>query len=94
MKAVTGIGGSPLIGASLAGLIVAFICGGATGATGLLGPILTPVYTEMGANMEMVGRIVMASGHVTGTLPNGGFINTVITGIAKDTYKNCFKYLF
>ena len=94
LKAVTGIGGSPLIGASLAGLIVAFICGGATGATGLLGPILTPVYTEMGANMEMVGRIVMASGHVTGTLPNGGFINTVITGIAKDTYKNCFKYSF
>lgn len=94
LNAVTGIGGSPLIGASLAGLIVAFICGGATGATGLLGPLLTPVYTSMGANMEMVGRIVMASGHVTGTLPNGGFINTVITGIAKDTYKNCFKYSF
>ncbi len=73
---------------------MAFICGGATGATGLLGPILTPVYTAMGANLEMVGRIVMASGHVTGTLWNGGFINTVITGIAKDTYKNCFKYSF
>jgi len=94
LGAVTGIGGSPLIGASLAGLIVAFICGGATGATGLLGPILTPVYTAMGANLEMVGRIVMASGHITGTLWNGGFINTVITGIAKDTYKNCFKYSF
>ncbi len=91
---VTGMGGSPVVSAAIASLIVSAITGGATGATGLLAPILTPVYTAMGANLEMIGRIVSTAGHVGGVLPNGGFVNTAIIGIANDTYKNCFKYTF
>ena len=48
----------------------------------------------MGANMEMIGRITISTAHVGGTLPNNGFVNTVINGIARDTYKNCYKYSF
>lgn len=92
LDSVTGMGGSPVVSAAIAAMIMSFICGGATGATGLLAPILAPIYTGMGANLAMVGRIVNAAGHVGGLMPNGGFVNTVITGIANDTYKNCFKY--
>ena len=81
-------------GAALAGLIMSFLCGGATGATGLLAPILSPIYGAMGVNLAMVGRITLTAGHVGGLMPNGGFVNTVITGIAGDTYKNCYKSVF
>ena len=65
--------------------------GGATGGTSLIGPTLAGIYGDMGLNLSMVGRIVNATGHVTGTLPNCGFINTTITGIAHDTYSACYK---
>lgn len=90
---VTGIS-SPIVGAALAGLIMSFLCGGATGATGLLAPILSPIYGAMGVNLAMVGRITLTAGHVGGLMPNGGFVNTVITGIAGDSYKNCYKSVF
>ncbi|MPM02573.1 hypothetical protein SDC9_48822 [bioreactor metagenome] len=94
MNAITGMGGNPLIAVALAGFGVSFICGGATGAVGLLAPILAPTYSAMNVNLEFVGRIVSAAGHIGGTLPNGGFVNTVITGIANDSYKRCYTYAF
>jgi len=94
LDTVTGMGGNPLISATLAALVISAITGGATGAVGLVAPLLTPVYTAMGANLEMVGRIVSSAGHIGGLLPNGGFVNTMITGIAKDTYKNCWTNVF
>ena len=94
LDTLTGMGGNPLISAALAALIISAITGGATGAVGLVAPLLTPVYTAMGANLEMIGRIVSSTGHIGGLLPNGGFVNTMITGIAKDTYKNCWSSAF
>jgi H+/gluconate symporter-like permease len=94
MNGITGLGGNPLISVAIAGLAVSSITGGATGATGLLAPILAPIYSGMGVNMEMVGRIVITAGHVGGTLPNCGFVNTVISGIARDTYDKSYKYSF
>lgn len=91
---LTGMGGNPLISAAICAAICCFVTGGATGGTSMIGPTLASTYSAMGVDIAMLGRIVMATGHVTGTLPNGGFINTAITGIAHDTYKNCFKYSF
>ena len=94
LSGVTGMGGNPLISATITALIISSITGGATGAVGLVAPLLTPIYTAMGVNLEMVGRIVSSAGHIGGLLPNGGFVNTTITGIAKDTYKNCWTNVF
>ena len=91
---LTGMGGNPLISAAICAAICCFVTGGATGGTSMIGPTLASTYSAMGVDIAMLGRIVMATGHVPGTLPNGGFINTAITGIAHDTYKNCFKYSF
>ena len=94
LEGVTGMGGNPLISATITALIISSITGGATGAVGLVAPLLTPIYTSMGANLEMIGRIVSSAGHIGGLLPNGGFVNTTITGIAQDTYKNCWTNVF
>lgn len=94
LQKLTGMGGSPLTSAVICGLIFCGVTGGATGGTSMIGPLLAPIYSSMGVNLAMIGRIVVATGHISGTLPNGGFINTVITGIAHDSYKNCYKFSF
>ena len=94
INGLTSMGGNPLISAAICVGIACFVTGGATGGTSMIGPTLASTYGAMGVDIAMLGRIVVATGHITGTLPNGGFINTTITGIAHDTYKNCFKYSF
>lgn len=92
LEALTGMGGNPLISAAICGGIICWVTGGATGGLSMIGPTLAASYSAMGVNGAMVGRIIMAAGHATGTMPNGGFINTAITGVAHDTYKNAYKY--
>lgn len=92
LETLTGMGGNPLISAAICGGIICWVTGGATGGLSMIGPTLAATYTSMGVNSAMVGRIIMAMGHATGTMPNGGFINTTITGVAHDTYKNAYKY--
>ena len=94
LNALVGMGGNPLISAAVCAGLICGVTGGATGGTSLIGPTLAGIYGDMGLNLSMVGRIVNATGHVTGTLPNCGFINTTITGIAHDTYSACYKYSF
>ena len=94
LNALVGMGGNPLISAAGCAGLICGVTGGATGGTSLIGPTLAGIYGDMGLNLSMVGRIVNATGHVTGTLPNCGFINTTITGIAHDTYSACYKYSF
>ena len=94
LDSLLGMGGNPLISAAICGFIICGVTGGATGGLSMIGPSLAASYGAMGVNLAMVGRIIMTVGHSSGTLPNGGFINTVINGVAHDTYKNSYKYCF
>ena len=44
--------------------------------------------------MAALHRTLVTACHVGGTLPNNGFINTVVVGICKDTYKNTYGPIF
>lgn len=94
LNALVNMGGNALISAAVCSGIICGVTGGATGGTSLIGPTLAGIYGNMGLDLSMVGRIINATGHVTGTLPNCGFVNTTITGIAHDSYKACYKYVF
>lgn len=94
ISALTSIPGPPLASASIGGFVAGVICAAASGGTALAAPIFAPIYAAKGVTMEALHRTLVTAAHVGGTLPNNGFINTNIIGIAKSTYRESYGPVF
>ena len=86
--------GVPLVSVAIGGILAGGICGSATGGTGIVAPLFAPIFAAKGLAMEVMGRVIVTGAHFGGTLPNNGFINTVTSGIAKETYKDSYGPVF
>lgn len=94
INALTSIPGPALLSASVGGILFGGVCASASGATALTADLFGGIYAAKGVAMEALHRTLVTSCHVGGTLPNNGFINTVVVGICKDTYKNTYGPMF
>lgn len=84
----------PLVSVAIGGILAGGICGSATGGTGIIAPLFAPIFSAKGLAMEVMGRVVITGAHFGGTLPNNGFINTVTSGITRETYKDSYGPVF
>ena len=94
ITALTSIPGPPLLSVGIGSILIAAVCGAASGGVALAGPLFGPIYAAKGVALEVLHRTMLIGAHVGGTLPNNGFTNTNILGIAKETYKDAYGPLF
>jgi H+/gluconate symporter-like permease len=94
IHALTSIPGPALASVGVGGFLIGGICASGSGGVALSAPIFGPIYAAKGVSIEALHRTLITACHVGGTLPNNGFINTNIIGIAKSTYKECYGPIF
>lgn len=94
VDALTNIPGPPLASVGIGGFLIGGICAAGSGGVALSAPIFGPIYATKGVSMAALHRTLVTACHVGGTLPNNGFINTNIIGIAKSTYKESYLPIF
>ena len=94
ISALTSIPGPALASVGIGGFVIGGICASGSGGVALSGPIFGPIFAAKGVSMEALHRTLITACHVGGTLPNNGFINTTISGIAKETYKDAYIPMF
>lgn len=94
INTLTSIPGPALLSASVGGILFGGVCASASGATALTAELFGSIYAAKGVTMTALHRTLVTACHVGGTLPNNGFINTVVVGICKDTYKNTYAPMF
>ncbi|MBR2801406.1 MAG: GntP family permease [Erysipelotrichaceae bacterium] len=87
------IPGPPLVSLALATNVMCSITGTASGAAGIVAPILGPIYTAMGLNPEMAARTMVVSATAFDSVPHNG---TVVFAIkkAKESHKTAYWPLF
>ena len=94
INAIVNIPGPPLVAVATGGVAIGALMGSGTGAAGLSAPMFKPIFAPMGVSLEALHRTVVTSTLAGGTLPNCGFMNTMIVGIAKSDYKSCYGPIF
>ncbi|HEU0165249.1 MAG TPA: hypothetical protein VFQ54_09390 [Thermomicrobiales bacterium] len=92
--AIVNIPGPPLVAVAVGGMVMGAIMGSGTGAAGLTAPMFQPIFGPLGVSPVALHRTIVASTLAGGTLPNCGFFNTMILGIAKSNYKECYGPIF
>lgn len=86
--------GSPLITLFLATNVMCAITGTATGAAGMVAPILGDIYLKMGIPAATIARTIVVSGVGFDSVPHNGGIVNYIFGFAHEDYKSAYPAVF
>ncbi|WP_080871997.1 GntP family permease [Oceanobacillus timonensis] len=87
---MTDLPGNPLIGGSIAVMVIAGLTGSSSGGQTIALPILGPHYLDMGVDAEALHRSVALSSGTLDSLPHGGYAVTTIRSIARETHKSAY----
>lgn len=90
---IMNIPGTPIMGLSLATILLGGITGSSSGALGIVMNTFVQSYVEMGLNPELIHRIAVISSALLTVVPHSGVILTfnALTGL---TIKKGFKHMF
>lgn len=92
---MTSIGGNePLIGASIAVLIIVGLTGSSSGGMTIVLPEIAPGYLAQGVDPEALHRVAALSSGALDSLPHGGYIVTTIRVICGETHKSAYAACF
>jgi H+/gluconate symporter-like permease len=94
VDAITGLPGSPLIGAAVAVSVIAGMTGSASGGQSIALPLIAPGYIEAGVNPEALHRVVAISSGALDSLPHNGYVVTTIRGICGETHRDAYGAVF
>ncbi len=75
---VTGIGGSPLIGASVATAVLCCLSGSASGGLGIAIPIVGEIYLPMGVSAAALHRVAAVASSSLDSMPHNGGVITFL----------------
>lgn len=78
IPAVTGLGGSPLIGASAATAILCCLSGSASGGLGIAIPIVGEIYLPMGVSAAALHRVAAVASSSLDSMPHNGGVITFL----------------
>lgn len=94
VNAMTGIPGSATSGVALGTMVIAGICGSASGGLGIAAPLLGPVFLAKGVGVEAIARVMAISSSSLDSLPHNGYIVTVTNGICNESHKDAYGAVF
>lgn len=94
VNAMTNIPGPPILGAAIGTMVIAGICGSASGGLGIAAPLLGPVFLAKGVNIAALARIMAISSSSLDSLPHNGYIVTVTNGVCNETHKDAYGAVF
>ena len=84
----------PLVGVAAGTTVIAGICGSASGALGIVAPLLGPLYLAKGVAAEAISRTMSISSAALDSLPHNGYIVTVTNGLCNETHKDAYGPIF
>lgn len=88
------IPGPPISGAAVGTMVIAGICGSASGGLGIAAPLLGPVFLAKGVNIAALARVMAISSSSLDSLPHNGYIVTVTNGVCNETHKDAYGAIF
>ncbi|MCI7223025.1 GntP family permease [Fusobacterium sp.] len=94
VNAMAEIPGPATSGAALGTMVIAGICGSASGGLGIAAPLLGPVFLNKGVNVDALARIMVISSSSLDSLPHNGYIVTVTNGICNEKHKDAYGAVF
>ena len=94
VNAMVNLPGPKLLGLVIGTTVIAGLCGSASGGRGIVGPILGPVYTQLGIAPSIVHRGMARSSAAQDSLPHNGDIVTVTNGLCKESHKDSYGLTF
>lgn len=93
IKAVTGIGGSPLIASALAVTLLAGVCGSGSGGLGIALPIIKGYFVPLGVNLEALHRVSALASLGLDSLPHNGLVVSVLN-VTENNHRNSYFPVF
>ncbi|SQC97193.1 H+/gluconate symporter and related permeases [Fusobacterium necrophorum subsp. necrophorum] len=90
VNAMTNIPGPATSGVALGTMVIAGICGSASGGLGIAAPLLGPVFLAKGVGVGAIARIMAISSSSLDSLPHNGYIVTVTNGVCNETHKDAY----
>lgn len=94
VNAMTNIPGPATSGVALGTMVIAGICGSASGGLGIAAPLLGPVFLAKGVGVGAIARIMAISSSSLDSLPHNGYIVTVTNGVCNETHKDAYGAVF
>ncbi|MBP2025258.1 GntP family permease [Peptoniphilus stercorisuis] len=94
VSAMTSIPGPPASGVAVGTMVIAGICGSASGGLGIAAPLLGPVFLAKGLSAGAIMRIMAIASSSLDSLPHNGYIVTVTNGICNETHKDAYGTVF
>lgn len=94
INAMVEIPGPPLLGVALGTTVIAGVCGSASGALGIVAPLLGPVYTAQGVAAAAISRTMSIASAALDSLPHNGYIVTVTNGLCNESHKDAYGPIF
>ena len=94
VNAMTNIPGPPVAGVAVGTMVIAGICGSASGGLGIASPLLGPVFMAKGIAATTIMRIMAISSSSLDSLPHNGYIVTVTNGVCNETHKDAYGAVF
>ncbi|MSU50429.1 MAG: GntP family permease [Opitutus sp.] len=87
---MTGLPGSPLIGAAVAVSVIAGITGSASGGLGIALPILAPIYLALGVDPGALHRVASIASGSLDSLPHNGYVVTTIRAVCGESHRDAY----
>lgn len=91
---MTSVPGDPLVGASVAVLVIVALTGSASGGQTIALPLIAPDYIDQGVDPDALHRIAALSSGSLDSLPHGGYTVTTIRIICGETHKTAYPAVF
>lgn len=90
---LTGVPGTPLLGAAIAVTSIAALTGSASGGQAIALPALAPGYLTLGVEADHLHRVVALSSGALDTLPHNGYVVTTIRAICGESHREAYAPL-
>jgi H+/gluconate symporter-like permease len=91
---LTGLPGSPLVGAAVAVTLIAALTGSASGGQAIALPILAPHYLGLGVDAAALHRVVAIASGGLDSLPHNGYVVTTIRGVCRESHASAYGPMF
>lgn len=90
VESMTSLPGPQLLAVMIGTMVIAGICGSASGGIGIAASVLGPIFIAKGIDPASIHRIMAISSSSLDSLPHNGYIITVTNGLCKETHKDAY----
>lgn len=94
VKAMTSMPGPELLAVMIGTMIIAGVCGSASGGIGIAASVLGPLFIAKGVDPNAIHRVMAISSSSLDSLPHNGYIITVTNSLCKESHEDAYGPVF